>query len=844
MKKIMSLSLAVIMIIMLLPVSIIEVSASNGFAGGDGTKNNPYQISTPEQLDAIRNDLTANYVLINDIDLSNWDNWEPIGNTLVGFKGSLNGNNHIIENMKIEYRSIKDDSFGSVGLFGNVYGNIQSLIVKNANINVSGNLCTYLKVGIIAGNCSSEYYSRISNCNVSGLIKVDCSSGGIGMVWAGGVAGSSQGSIEECSSDVEISIKTNTEFGGMMGNHCDVIEAGGIVGRLMSSKVKNCFSTGNIDAQCTQGASVGGIVGCTASGYGVKTSYSNMNISSKVVGNLFVTGDSIVGGISGIGTRIEDSVFMGNLNSQSSNGYAECYEGAIVGVIAREDSIVNSYSTLNSSKYVGLVDNDNGKTGSYGYIEKGNLNSLSFWNNTLNFDFENVWQMTLDNYLYPTHKKQGYTINNTNLVLNTPNLKLLTKNAIYSNTSFEIQWSEVHNADFYKIEILDNHGNIAYIDNVSYCNTPYKISNLAPNRYKIKVTAGTSNQSSASNVLSIEILKAVPQVCKTHKYTSTGGDICTVCGYKFEPKFVEEEKWMYATKNNIPIRDGYYEKSSKVVYRKNKNNAINVVGYFKNSLGNKWYKLIDGNYVYSGNLTDKEPKKYTITFDANGGTNAPGKSVGYTNFKISTLTIPTRSGYEFLGYSTSKNAAKAQYKPGSFIKNVNKDMTLYAVWVKNNADVNINKYLNYAKTFAGMNRSQCLNAGLPLNKNGGWCAGFLAACATNLEYNHIIPNTASPEDMYNRIIKNGGKSVETPNVGDVVFFHWAGKQFNSKKGFSHVGIVEKIENGKIYVLHGNYNTSKGPGVVCAYGICKYENCKPIWDIKSKEICAYARPNWN
>lgn len=49
------------------------------FEGGTGTPEDPYQIATAEQLDAIRNNLGASYVLVNDIDLSNYGNWVPIG---------------------------------------------------------------------------------------------------------------------------------------------------------------------------------------------------------------------------------------------------------------------------------------------------------------------------------------------------------------------------------------------------------------------------------------------------------------------------------------------------------------------------------------------------------------------------------------------------------------------------------------------------------------------------------------------------------------------------------------------------------------------------------------------
>ena len=49
------------------------------FAGGSGTAEDPWQIATAEQLDRVRDDLKAHYVLTDDIDLSGYENWIPIG---------------------------------------------------------------------------------------------------------------------------------------------------------------------------------------------------------------------------------------------------------------------------------------------------------------------------------------------------------------------------------------------------------------------------------------------------------------------------------------------------------------------------------------------------------------------------------------------------------------------------------------------------------------------------------------------------------------------------------------------------------------------------------------------
>ena len=77
---------------------------------------------------------------------------------------------------------------------------------------------------------------------------------------------------------------------------------------------------------------------------------------------------------------------------------------------------------------------------------------------------------------------------------------------------------------------------------------------------------------------------------------------------------------------------------------------------------------------------------YSITYNANNGTGAPGvQSIGSTSesytFTLSS-TKPTRSGYNFLGWSTSASATTATYQPGAKVtlKSSAPALTLYAIW--------------------------------------------------------------------------------------------------------------------------------------------------------------------
>lgn len=88
-------------------------------------------------------------------------------------------------------------------------------------------------------------------------------------------------------------------------------------------------------------------------------------------------------------------------------------------------------------------------------------------------------------------------------------------------------------------------------------------------------------------------------------------------------------------------------------------------------------------------------KILTLSYDANGGTGAPGKSTtniyNATTSKAFTIssTVPTRTGYTFLGWATSSGATTATYSSGDTIT-LSSSTTLYAVWKINSYKLTIN----------------------------------------------------------------------------------------------------------------------------------------------------------
>ena len=73
-------------------------------------------------------------------------------------------------------------------------------------------------------------------------------------------------------------------------------------------------------------------------------------------------------------------------------------------------------------------------------------------------------------------------------------------------------------------------------------------------------------------------------------------------------------------------------------------------------------------------------KAYTISYNANGGSNAPGNQSKAGNIGITlSSSKPTRTGYTFVNWNTKKDGSGTTYKAGAFY-NGNANLTLYAQW--------------------------------------------------------------------------------------------------------------------------------------------------------------------
>ena len=247
------------------------------FAGGTGTKEDPYLIATADQLNAVRRGLDKHYKLVADIDLSKWGNWTPIGGNPAyeyqgrdcgRFTGTLDGNGHVISGMTIvDHRdTLYQESHGvrrCYGLFNNAwndsfrtephpdvmykteaYNNIWDLGLVNYTIDLRYNDMqedSFLYIGALAAFMSN---SRISNCYASGgAIRVQ-TGGAHPEIYIGGlVSNLGNSAMVDCYNASPITYNSS-DPAGTQAQH--LVQAGGLVWGITYCWLQRCFNTGDI----------------------------------------------------------------------------------------------------------------------------------------------------------------------------------------------------------------------------------------------------------------------------------------------------------------------------------------------------------------------------------------------------------------------------------------------------------------------------------------------------------------------------------------------------------------------------------------------------------------------
>jgi len=210
--------------------------------------------------------------LSNNIDLSDYENWTPIG-TNFPFNGTFDGQNKTISNLTIN-RSGSDMYQGLFGRISSSAGPVQNLGLENVDI-AGGSY-----VGGVAG-----VGRNINNCWVTGTVR--------GTNYVGGVAGSLSSENFNVSNNYSaVTVSGNNHVGGIVGG---IAQNGGYYSS--DNVLNNNYSTGTVSGTDY----VGGLVGSWSLGVG---DMGGLGSSSKgLLSNSYSTGSvsgaDYVGGLAG-----------------------------------------------------------------------------------------------------------------------------------------------------------------------------------------------------------------------------------------------------------------------------------------------------------------------------------------------------------------------------------------------------------------------------------------------------------------------------------------------------------------------------------------------------------------
>lgn len=266
-KKLLGLVLVVCMLFTLTPItSRADVTTEKwtdfteaDFDGGNGTKDDPYQIATAGQLAKLASEVNSGvpgqthsgeyFKLTAPIDLSG-KRWIPIGYgnaSSKAFSGYFDGNNQVITGLYVDERG----NNVCAGLFGVVIAVSDETVLKNFCIEnatiYAGNSTdanaspAIYGAGVLVGSLTTMGGSRatfvgVENCQGTGQVD--------SKMYAGGLIGdASRAHVSDCSADVTVT------------GRCI---SGGFIGNVFQGSYKNCTAKGSVSG----GWSTGGFAGC------------------------------------------------------------------------------------------------------------------------------------------------------------------------------------------------------------------------------------------------------------------------------------------------------------------------------------------------------------------------------------------------------------------------------------------------------------------------------------------------------------------------------------------------------------------------------------------------------
>ena len=369
-KKLLGLLLAVFMVLTLAPTTArADVAtekwtdfAADNFAGGTGTKDDPYQIATAGQLAKLAEEVNSGvygqthsgkyFKLTAPIDLSG-KRWIPIGygNEIShSFSGFFDGNNQVITGLYVDERG----NGVCAGLFGHVAAISDEPVLKNIRIenatiyagdSPDSSAHTY-GAGVLAGNLtllggSSASFIGVENCQGTGKVDSEMKAGGL-------LGSASYANVSDCSADVTV-----------IGTRI----SGGFIGDIFLGSYKNCTAKGSVSG----GWATGGFAG-SVSGYDASVEIERCASYGDVTANDWNTG-GFVGYLEK--GKISNSVSYGNVTN--TLGTAKPKTGGFSGT--------NTHGNIQNCSAAGIVTGSNptiAPGGFIGYDDVGTTTGCAF----------------------------------------------------------------------------------------------------------------------------------------------------------------------------------------------------------------------------------------------------------------------------------------------------------------------------------------------------------------------------------------------------------------------------------------------------------------------------------
>ena len=271
-------------------------------------------ITTAQQLKQLADEVNAGdsksgktVLLMNDIDLSVYPNWSPIGTLNLNwsdvsrpFSGVFDGQNHTISNL-----TCTSVTNGYAGLFGNFDGTVQNLILRDAQITVEG-----LQAAAVV---CENYKGQVLNCAmIGGSVK--------GKGVAGGVVCYNRGTVENCYATGDV-----TSLSG--GRVC---YAGGVVGyNYTEGTVQSCYAAGRVESEKHAGGAVGGNYGTVQNCVALGQSVSAQGHAHRVVGEN--TGGTLSGNYAWSGVQVNGQPVTDGLADNENGEDILVHDGLIYG---------------------------------------------------------------------------------------------------------------------------------------------------------------------------------------------------------------------------------------------------------------------------------------------------------------------------------------------------------------------------------------------------------------------------------------------------------------------------------------------------------------------------------